>query len=103
MKDLLYIEPEDVVKLKIKGWNSDLCSHSGAVSWSSPKTDTIVLATPNWEDLMGETPVDKTDYEGNYEGIATIEYRNFKGDLKKQLLYYQMELEVIFNNILKEV
>lgn len=103
MKDLLYIEPEDVVKLKIEGWESELCRMSGTVSWVTTKSEFTILATPNWEDLMGATPIDWTDENGDYCCGTTIAYQSLKGDLKAQLEYYKTGVEKVMKILLGNV
>jgi hypothetical protein len=103
MKDLLFIEAEDVVKLNINGWDSDLCNMSGAVSWTHDEKPITFYATPNWEDLMGSTPIAWTDDDGDYHELTTIVYIQFRGDLKSQLEYYQAELEKYMKLVLQTI
>ena len=66
MKDLLFIEAEDLLKEKVGNWSCELEGMSGCLVWDNPESEIIMYGTPNWEDVgMGATPFEYTDEEND--------------------------------------
>ena len=100
MKDLLFIEAEDLLKEKVGNWSCEIEGMSGCLVWDNPESEIIMYGTPNWEDVgMGATPFEYTDEDGEYNQALVIEYVSMKGDLEAQKKYYLESLEFVLKNL----
>ena len=82
----------------IGNWIVDEDSHSGAIVWSHPQSDTVVYATPNWENENGICPV-ATDNGEDYNEVTSIQ---LEGYLLNQLKVYKSVLSLVFSNIVND-
>tara|TARA_Y100000389_G_scaffold42566_1_gene37268 strand:- start:18 stop:299 length:282 start_codon:yes stop_codon:yes gene_type:complete len=91
-----YINNENVKSiLSIGDWNVSEDSFSGTIEWAHPSKNTIVLATPNWEEA-GLVPIDMTNEDGDYEKIIDVV---LSGSIKEQMHQYETIVESVLANI----
>ena len=92
----MYITSETIIEnIKIKGLNASICSMSGTLSWYSERLDITLLATPNWENEKGITPIDLI-INDDYKAVGKIV---LTGSKSEQLEQYKNNLK----NILKTI
>ena len=91
-----YINNQMVLEINsIGNWTVDEVFHSGAIVWSHPQSDTVVYATPNWENEMGICRV-ATDDGNDYNEVTQIK---LEGNLPNQLEVYKAVLSTVLSNI----
>jgi hypothetical protein len=91
-----YINNQMVLEINsIGNWTVDEVSHSGAIVWSHPQSDTVVYATPNWENENGICPIEIEDGE-DYNEVTSIQ---LEGHLLNQLEVYKAVLSTVLSNI----
>lgn len=91
-----YINNQMVLEINsIGNWTVDEETHSGAIVWSHPQSDTVVYATPNWENENGICPV-ATDNGEDYNEVTQIK---LEGHLQIQLIIYKAVLSTVLSNI----
>ena len=91
-----YINNQMVLEINsIGNWRVEEDSHSGAIVWSHPQSDTVVYATPNWENENGICPV-ATDNGEDYNEVTQIK---LEGYLQIQLVIYKAILSTVLSNI----
>ena len=91
-----YINNQMVLEINsIGNWTVDEDYHSGAIVWSHPQSDTLVYATPNWENENGICPV-ATDNGEDYNEVTQIK---LEGHLEIQLIIYKAMLSTVLSNI----
>lgn len=91
-----YINNENVKSiLSIGDWSVSEDSFSGTIEWVHPSKNTIVLATPNWEE-NGLVPIDMTNEDGDYENIIDVV---LSGSIKEQMNQYETIVESVLSNI----
>ena len=91
-----YINNQMVLEINsIGNWTVDEVFHSGAIVWSHPQSDTVVYATPNWENESGICPV-ATDDGNDYNEVTQIK---LEGNLPNQLEVYKAVLSTVLSNI----
>jgi len=94
-----YINNQMVLEINsIGNWIVDEDSHSGAIVWSHPQSDTVVYATPNWENENGICPV-AVDNGEDYNEVTSIQ---LEGYLLNQLKVYKSVLSLVFSNIVND-
>lgn len=72
-------------ELKYGDWKYSIDGHSGSILWSSPTvTDFVFYATPYWEGLSNELPIDYSGDMGDYDSLERLEIPNF--DYKEDLI-----------------
>jgi hypothetical protein len=72
-------------ELKYGDWKYSMDGHSGSILWSSPTvTDFVFYATPYWEGLSNELPIDYSGDMGDYDSLERLEIPNF--DYKEDLI-----------------
>ena len=91
-----YINNQMVLEINsIGNWTVDEVFHSGAIVWSHPQSDTVVYATPNWENERGICRV-ATDNGEDYNEVTQI---RLEGNLPNQLEVYKAVLSTVLSNI----
>ena len=91
-----YINNQIILEINsIGNWTVDEDSQSGAIVWSHPQSDTVVYATPNWENENGICPV-ATDNGEDYNEVTQIK---LEGYLLNQLEVYKAVLSTVLSNI----
>ena len=91
-----YINNQMVLEINsIGNWTVDEDYHSGAIVWSHPQSDTVVYATPNWENESGICPV-ATDDGNDYNEVTQIK---LEGNLPNQLEVYKAVVSTVLSNI----
>ena len=91
-----YINNQMVLEINsIGNWTVDEDYHSGAIVWSHPQSDTVVYATPNWENESGICPIEIEDGE-DYNEVTSIQ---LEGNLPNQLEVYKAVLSTVLSNI----
>ena len=94
-----YINNQMVLEINsIGNWTVDEDSYSGAIVWSHPQSDTVVYATPNWENENGICPV-AVDNGEDYNEVTSIQ---LEGYLLNQLKVYKSVLSLVFSNIVND-
>ena len=79
----------------IGNWTVEEDYHSEAIVWSHPQSETLVYATPNWENESGECPV-ATDDGYDYNEVTTIQ---LEGNLPNQIEVYKRVVSTVLSNI----
>ena len=91
-----YINNQMVLEINsIGNWTVDEDYHSGAIVWSHPQSDTVVYATPNWENERGICPIEIEDGE-DYNEVTSIQ---LEGNLPNQLEVYKAVVSTVLSNI----
>ena len=91
-----YINNQMVLEINsIGNWTVDEDYHSGAIVWSHPQSDTVVYATPNWENERGICRV-ATDNGEDYNEVTSIQ---LEGNLLNQLEVYKAVVSTVLSNI----
>ena len=91
-----YINNQMVLEINsIGNWTVDEVFHSGAIVWSHPQSDTVVYATPNWENERGICRV-ATDNGEDYNEVTQI---RLEGNLPNQLEVYKAVVSTVLSNI----
>ena len=91
-----YINNQMVLEINsIGNWTVDEDYHSGAIVWSNPQSDTLVYATPNWENENGICPV-ATDNGEDYNEVTSIQ---LEGYLLNQIEVYKSVVSTVLSNI----
>ena len=91
-----YINNQMVLDINsIGNWTVGEDTLTGVIVWSHPQSDTVVYATPNWENENGICPV-ATDDGHDYNEVTTIK---LEGYLLNQLEVYKAVLSTVLSNI----
>ena len=91
-----YINNQMVLEINsIGNWTVEEDYHSGAIVWSHPQSDTVVYATPNWENENGICRV-AVDNGEDYNEVTQIK---LEGYLLNQLEVYKAVLSTVLSNI----
>ena len=91
-----YINNQMVLEINsIGNWTVDEDYHSGAIVWSHPQSDTVVYATPNWENERGICRV-AVDNGEDYNEVTSIQ---LEGNLPNQLEVYKAVVSTVLSNI----
>jgi len=65
-------------ELKYGDWKYSMDGHSGSILWSSPTiADFVFYATPYWEGISNELPIDYSGDMGDYDNLEILEIPNF--------------------------
>jgi len=88
----------------INGWESDMCSMSGTLSWSNEDSDCHIYGTPGWENENGYTPIDMSnDATDDYTHICTLETNEDNGTVEEHLATYISKITEIVSHIETEL
>lgn len=72
-------------ELKYGDWKYSMDGHSGSILWSSPTvTDFVFYATPYWEGVSNELPIDYQGDMGDYDTLENITLPKF--DFEEDLI-----------------
>jgi hypothetical protein len=94
----MFLTNENIVQLgSINGWTIEEDEMSGVLEFHSPTTDTILFATPNWDE-EGYVPFAIYDSETDeYDAIAhSLE---LSGSIEEQLTQYVSQIELITSQL----
>jgi hypothetical protein len=93
----MYLTNEPIIQNgQINGWTPIEHPMSGALEFHSPTTDTILFATPNWDE-DGYVPFAIQDENDEYYSIAhSLE---LSGSIEEQLSQYVSQIELITSQL----
>lgn len=97
MKLAKYIQPKDLLGLKVLGWTAEQESQEcGSICWTTKKSNVRVYGTPHWVE-EGEVPFAVTKNEDDQVLVLTLFLSADDSLIKQKSLYLALVKTIIKN------